>query len=608
MAAGGWRWPTRVTLGRDPVYRSSPVTTNVTAAVAACGPSPPTRVVKIIGPRTSQAADLPARGFHASLQVSGPAPAATGREVTRREVTPWEVTRREVAPAVRAGSARRQYALGGHAGRSRRGVTLGGHAGTTRREVTPEGHAQTGLAPAKTGPPPRPLSALAPPPAVQSPFETITVPRRLPARRAHRMNPSASAVACGIDFGTSNSAVGWLRPGPTALLPLEDGQPTMPSAIFFHDEDTTVSHGRAALADYLAGYDGRLMRAMKNLLGSSLMDSHTEIRGRAVPFRVLLTHFIAQLKSRAEAAAGRPFDAVVMGRPAFFVDGDAAADRAAEQTLGEIARDVGFKDVAFQYEPLAAAFDYEARLDREELVLVIDIGGGTSDFSLIRLGPDRAARPDRRADILAHGGVHIGGGDFDRLLNLAAFMPLLGLGSKLRNGKDVPSTQYINLASWHTINFAYTAKARETLEYIRVNAAERDKVDLLLHLVRERAGHWLSLQVEKAKIDLSDSPTTEASLDRLAAGRTLTLTRAQLQDATAPLIDRIETTVTTLLRDAAVGADAIDTIFFTGGSSRVSCLRERIGALLPAARSVEGDLFGSIGAGLALDAARKFGY
>ena len=108
------------------------------------------------------------------------------------------------------------------------------------------------------------------------------------------MTPSATAIACGIDFGTSNSAVGWLRPGPTALLPLEDGQPTMPSAIFFHDEDTTVSHGRAALADYLAGYDGRLMRAMKNLLGSSLMDSHTEIRGRAVPFRVLLTHFIAQ--------------------------------------------------------------------------------------------------------------------------------------------------------------------------------------------------------------------------------------------------------------------------------------------------------------------------
>jgi hypothetical chaperone protein len=422
------------------------------------------------------------------------------------------------------------------------------------------------------------------------------------------MNPSGHAQACGIDFGTSNSAVGWCHPGPSALLPLEDGHTTMPSAIFFHEEDSTISYGRAALADYLAGYDGRLMRAMKNLLGSSLIDGHTEIRGRGVPFRVLLTHFIAQLKARAELAAGRTFTSVVMGRPAFFVDGDAAADRSAEETLGEIAAAVGFEHVAFQYEPLAAAFDYESQISREELVLVIDIGGGTSDFSLIRLGPQRAGKPDRREDILAHGGVHIGGGDFDRHLNLAAFMPLLGLGTKLRSGKDVPSTQYSNLASWHTINFAYTNKAQETLSYIRANAAERDKIELLLTLVKQRAGHWLSLQVEKAKIDLSDAPATEASLDRIAPGRTLAITQPDLDQATAPLIDRIESTVAALLRDAAVGRGTVDTVFFTGGSSRVSGLRQRIGALLPDARNVEGDLFGSIGAGLALDAARKFGF
>ncbi|WP_459616215.1 Hsp70 family protein [Bordetella sp. 2513F-2] len=421
------------------------------------------------------------------------------------------------------------------------------------------------------------------------------------------MSSPVYARACGIDFGTSNSAVGWYRPGLPTLLPLEDGHPTMPSAVFFHEEDTTVSVGRAALEDYLAGYEGRLMRAMKNLLGSSLIDGHTEIRGRGVPFRVLLAHFIGQLKARAEQAAGRAFTSVVMGRPAFFVDGDEAADRTAQDTLGEIAAAVGFEHVAFQYEPLAAAFDYESQISREELVLVIDIGGGTSDFSLIRLGPQRAGKPDRREDILAHGGVHIGGGDFDRQLNLAAFMPLLGLGSKLRSGKDVPSTPYSNLASWHTINFAYTSKAQETLSYIRANAVERDKVALLLRLVEQRAGHWLSLQVEKAKIALSDAPATEASLDRIAPGRTLAISRPDLDQATAPLIDRIESTVAALLKDAAVGAGAVDTVFFTGGSSRVSCLRERIGALLPGARNVEGDLFGSIGTGLALDAARKFG-
>jgi hypothetical chaperone protein len=275
--------------------------------------------------------------------------------------------------------------------------------------------------------------------------------------------------------------------------------------------------------------------------------------------------------------------------------------------LGQIAAAVGFKHIEFQFEPLAAAFDYESQIDREELVLVVDIGGGTSDFSLIRLGPGRAAVADRRHDILAHGGVHIGGGDFDRAFNLAKFMPLLGLGSQLRSGKDVPSTQYANLASWHTINFAYTNKAWEHLSYIRANAADRDKIELLLTLVKERAGHWLALQVEKAKIDLSEADSAEASLERIAPDMTLQLGRQDLDDATESLISKVEHTVAGLLRDADIDAASIDTVFFTGGSSRVSQLRQRVSALLPHARSVEGDVFGSIGAGLALDAARRFG-
>ena len=241
--------------------------------------------------------------------------------------------------------------------------------------------------------------------------------------------------ACGVDFGTSNSTVGWSRPGQHALLSLEDGKPTLPSAIFFHDEDNEVSYGRGAIADYLAGYDGRLMRSMKSLLGSSLIDGSTEVQGRSIPFRVLLTRFIAELKRRAETAAGRDFQRVVLGRPVFFVDDDPAADQTAQDTLGEIARQVGFTDIEFQFEPLAAAFDYESQIDREELVLVIDIGGGTSDFSLIRLGPGRAGKADRREDILAYGGVHIGGADFDKQLSLAHVMPLLGLGSQLRSGR-----------------------------------------------------------------------------------------------------------------------------------------------------------------------------
>ena len=344
--------------------------------------------------------------------------------------------------------------------------------------------------------------------------------------------------ACGVDFGTSNSTVGWSRPGQHALLSLEDGKPTLPSAIFFHDEDNEVSYGRGAIADYLAGYDGRLMRSMKSLLGSSLIDGSTEVQGRSIPFRVLLTRFIAELKRRAETAAGRDFQRVVLGRPVFFVDDDPAADQTAQDTLGEIARQVGFTDIEFQFEPLAAAFDYESQIDREELVLVIDIGGGTSDFSLIRLGPGRAGKADRREDILAYGGVHIGGADFDKQLSLAHVMPLLGLGSQLRSGKDVPSTQYGNLACWHTINQAYTRKAAEHFAYIRAEAGDRAKIDLLLNLVKERAGHWVAVQVEEAKIALSEAPEARIDLSRVGAGLAVDVTRPSFDACVGRLIER----------------------------------------------------------------------
>lgn len=412
-------------------------------------------------------------------------------------------------------------------------------------------------------------------------------------------------TACGIDFGTSNSTVGWMRPGQDVLLTLEDGKSTLPSAIFFHDEDDEVSYGRAAIADYVAGYDGRLMRSMKSLLGSSLMEGHTEVGGRAVPFKTLLTRFIAELKARAERSAGRSFESAILGRPVFFVDDDPKADQLAQDTLGEIARAVGLRDIAFQFEPLAAAFDYESNLDREELVLVIDIGGGTSDFSIIRLGPQRAARLDRREDILAHGGVHIGGTDFDKQLSLAHVMPLFGLGGQLKTGKDVPSTQYTNLACWHTINQAYTRKAAETFAFIQAQALERDKIDHLMKLVKNREGHWVAIQVEQAKIALSQAPETRIELARIAPQLAAEIDRPAFDQSMSGLIQRIETTVAGLLTQA--GVTHVDTLFFTGGSSRVPCLRERISALLPEARSVEGDLFGSIGTGLALDAQRKFG-
>jgi len=412
--------------------------------------------------------------------------------------------------------------------------------------------------------------------------------------------------ACGVDFGTSNSTMGWSRQGQPSLLALEDGKMTLPSVVFFNADENEFSYGRAALSTYLAGYEGRLMRSLKSLLGSGMIDGQTEVGGRALPFRALLSQFIGELKQRGERAAGRRFDSVVLGRPVHFVDDNAESDQLAQDTLEEIARAVGFKHIAFQYEPIAAAFDYESTIDREELVLIADIGGGTSDFSLVRLSPERAKKTDRRDDILANGGVHIGGTDFDKYLSLSSVMPLLGLGSKLSSNSEVPSGYYFNLATWHTINLIYTRKAWQQLQDVYREVAERDKFARLLDLVEQRAGHWLALQVEAAKIGLSADESFTLELDRLRPPDTLQLTRAGFDASIDHLVESVEQTVGKLLADAGVKADAIDSVFFTGGSSGVHLLRKRIAALVPNAKQVEGDLFGSIGAGLALDAVRKF--
>ncbi|AXE31852.1 heat-shock protein [Chromobacterium phragmitis] len=421
------------------------------------------------------------------------------------------------------------------------------------------------------------------------------------------MTHQTAARACGIDFGTSNSTVGWLRPGRDTLLQLEDGKITLPSVVFFNYEEDHSRFGRAALAEYIDGFEGRLMRSLKSLLGSSLIDSQTEVQGKALPFRHLLKLFIQELKLRAESSAGQAFDQVVLGRPVYFVDDNPQADKLAQDTLADIARQVGFKDISFQLEPIAAAFDYESNIQKEELVLIVDIGGGTSDFTLIRLSPERRSHAERRDDILATGGVHIGGTDFDRQLSLHGVMPLFGFKTRLRNNAEMPSSQYFNLATWHTINFAYTRKAWMDLQDVHRDAAEPLKLDRLFKLIQERAGHWLAMEVEAAKIALSDQSRHRLALDAIERGLHCDLSRTDFETSIASLLDRVGGTVSKLLDDAGLKAGNVDTVFFTGGSSGVPALRDGIRSLLPNARHVEGNLFGSIGSGLAIEAKKRYG-
>ena len=421
------------------------------------------------------------------------------------------------------------------------------------------------------------------------------------------MSLDLPANALGIDFGTSNSTVGWWRPGMPSLLPLEDGKITLPSALFFNYEEHRLVFGRLALHEYLEGYEGRLLRSLKSLLGSSLLKSETTVLGSAVPFKQILGLFLTELKQCGEAFAGRPFEQAVIGRPVFFVDDNPAADKEAADTLLGVAKAIGFKDVSFQYEPIAAAFDYESTLDKEELVLIVDIGGGTSDFSLIRLAPERHQLAERQDDILATGGVHIGGTDFDKQLSLHSVMPLFGFGSRMKSGAPMPTSTHLSLATWHTINAVYAQQSQHSLQSMRYDIRDTTSIDRLFKLIEQRAGHWLALQIEQSKITLSNNQRLHLSLERIEAELGVELTRSAFNDAIDALLQRVRGSVSQLLLQAGISEAQVDTVFFTGGSSGVPMLRQQIAALLPNARHVEGNIFGSIGSGLAIEAKKRYG-
>lgn len=257
----------------------------------------------------------------------------------------------------------------------------------------------------------------------------------------------------------------------------------------------------------------------------------------------------------------------------------------AQGTLEAIARRAGFRDVAFVYEPIAAAHHYERTVEREELALIADIGGGTSDFSIVRVGPRQRGRPDRGQDVLATAGVHLGGTDFDSALSLAAVMPLPGLGTWLvEKDLPVPNAPYYELATWATINFAYNYKNEREIAELAAFACEPEKVERLLKVVRQRLGHRLAFAVEDAKIALSAAERAEVSLAFLETGLAATATRVGFDRAVEAAMDRLHKAARDCIAAAGVGPAAIDTIFLTGGSSRVPAVRAAIARAAPSAR------------------------
>jgi hypothetical chaperone protein len=413
--------------------------------------------------------------------------------------------------------------------------------------------------------------------------------------------------ACGLDFGTSNTTLGTVVEDVPVLVELETGHLTVPSAIFYEPNRATLI-GRGAIEAYVDGAPGRLMRSLKSVLGTALIDETTRVGRERASFRDVIAYYLGVVKRRAEQNIGHELKHVVHGRPVHFVDNAPESDRKAEQTLREIAQQIGFKDITFQFEPIAAALDYERQISEEKIALIADIGGGTSDFSIVRLSPERHRKADRSSDILANDGVRIGGTDFDRQLSLGVVMPLFGHGSQMkRAGLDAPSGYFHDLATWSRINSMYDQKIIAQIRQVRYEAAEPELFDRLLRVLDEQRGHTLAIEVEGAKIALSDQQKIAIAFDWIKPGLNAAVSRADLVRHTKQLAERIAARIKICLEQARLSAGDIEAVFLTGGSVQLAHVRNAIMKTMPAAQIVEGDTFGAVGKGLTIEAAQRYG-
>lgn len=419
-----------------------------------------------------------------------------------------------------------------------------------------------------------------------------------------------------LDFGTSNSTIGILQGGQPTLLEAEKihgrGHATVPTALFFpRGKNAQPLIGRAAISTYLAEEPGRFMRGLKGVLGTSLFAETTSLNGVQTGFGEIIGMFVQQLIEVAQAQLQGPVTHLLVGRPVHFHTNQPEADAVAETQLRSLIQKLGIKHLAFLPEPLAAAYHHEQSLTAEQLALIVDIGGGTTDLTVMRLGPERSAKLDRTEDILATHGLRLGGTDIDQAFAMQHVMPQLGHGTLLTGdsgakGLTVPASWYHQLTTWHRIHRMYEKSLLHEIRSVRHEAAQPHLLTRLLTLLENHHGHRLMFTVEDAKIALSEHPQTAIDLEWLEANLTLPLSQPQLAASIEGWNETLASAVTRTLQLAGIQAGQLSAIFLTGGPSAMPLVKHTITTLLPGVPLVQGNQLTSVGQGLTLAAARLF--
>ena len=434
-------------------------------------------------------------------------------------------------------------------------------------------------------------------------------------------------TAIGLDYGTSHCSAGVVDPaGMPKLLTLDvdgHGQPATliasllwaPNVRFELDYRRSgvletasesfraLAFGEVALERYLEAPErGYYVKSPKSFLGAPGLPK--EVRERFVR---LVAAMLANVRLRAEAALERSVTAAVIGRPVNFQGPSGSVENGtAVSMLTAAAEQAGFEDVAFLFEPLAAALEYEAKLNEEQSVLVIDIGGGTTDCSFVRVGPDRGARLDRSSDVLGHSGERLGGNDYDQALTFAAAVPQLGWQAERRGGLPVPNHYFIDAISINDVNAQarfYAEATGERLLELDAELAQPGGLERLIRLQQGRGSYRLVRAFELAKIALSEQDPARADLRFLDPQLLLDVERQQLRKAAETLLEHLDQNVQEVLGQAE---ECPDVVYLTGGMAQSPIVRSALARVLGDLPVLDSDHFASVTEGLALDAARRF--
>ena len=419
--------------------------------------------------------------------------------------------------------------------------------------------------------------------------------------------------AFGLDFGTTNSALAQANADRTVQLAEFSGGTTFRSILYFDEDDAARTHrlrvvaGPDAIQSYLnAKTAGRLVQSTKSYLASRLF-TQTQIFGETYSLEELIGILLRYLRKSAEAQLGDLGSTLVVGRPVHFSgtknDDD---DEFAVGRLRKAFGNAGFDDVHFLPEPVAAAYKYQRRLDHDELVLIADFGGGTSDFSLVRLPAKASAGAELSHQVIGNDGVGIAGDTFDSKLVRNLVAPMLGLGSRYKTefGKvlPVPNWLYEHLERWHYLSFLKTRKNMELLRQLQFQALAPEKIAALIDLVDHDLGYRLYQSTEAAKCALSAAADTQFRFAEAAVDIRKPVSRNEFESWIEPELGLIAGCVDRLLAHCNVASRDIDAIFMTGGSSFVPAVRKIFEHKFKHAPIRAGQEFTSVAEGLALHA------